>query len=134
MEDYLDRINKIAELENITISKLETIIGASKNVLHKPIKRKTDIQIKWIIKISENYPQYNIDWLLTGRGEMLINLKEEKKNNELGDLKEKYVSSMGIKTITIPIKKYEDMYEIILSQQRTIENLSKEGKKNADSA
>lgn len=31
----------------------------------------TDIQMKWIQKIVENYPKYNPDWLLTGKEPML---------------------------------------------------------------
>ncbi|HOI78817.1 MAG TPA: hypothetical protein PLI30_04340 [Petrimonas sp.] len=122
MEDYLDRINKIVELENITVSKLESIIGASKNVLHKPMKNKTDIQTKWLIKISENFPQYSLDWLLIGRGEMYRNQSED--------------SSMAedpVNGFKIAIKE-DRLLKIIESQQRTIENLSKGGGENAGSA
>ena len=70
MNSILDRIAQIANNENISIGKLERIIGASKGVLSRAIANKSDIQSKWIIKIVENYPQYSGDWLLTGSGEM----------------------------------------------------------------
>lgn len=71
MEDYIDRIGKIIELEGISPNKLETTVGTSKNVFAKPLKFKTDIQTKWIVKLSEKFPQYNFHWLITGEGEML---------------------------------------------------------------
>lgn len=129
MEDYLDRINKLIEIEDITVSKLETIIGASKNVLHKPLKNKTDIQTKWIIKISENYPRYNLNWLLTGQGEMLIN--RIKENQIVSEPEAVYkIHNKGDRLLRM----IESQQRTIESQQRTIENLTKGGGKGADSA
>lgn len=71
MASILDRINKIAENEAITITSLEKKIGASKGVLSRAIANKTDIQSKWIQIVVENYPLYSAEWLLTGSGDML---------------------------------------------------------------
>lgn len=76
MNTILDRISQIANNENISIGKLERVIGASKGVLSRAIANQSDIQSKWIISIVENYPQYSGDWLLTGNGSMI--LSEEK--------------------------------------------------------
>ncbi len=62
---------KIADNEVITVTSLEAKIGASKGVLSRSIANNTDIQVKWLVKIAENYPQYNPHWLLTGKGNML---------------------------------------------------------------
>lgn len=62
----LMRIKVIAENENITISELERVIGASKGVLSRAINNGTDIQAKWICAIVKRYPQYSAKWLLTG--------------------------------------------------------------------
>ena len=67
-----ERIRQLSENEEISISKIEKIIGASRGVLNKSIKNGTDIQSKWISKIVENFPQYNSLWLLTGKGTMLL--------------------------------------------------------------
>lgn len=123
MRDYLDRINKLVELENITVNRLETIIGASKNVLQKSIKNKTDIQTKWLIRIAENFPRYSLDWLLVGRGEMLVDENSKK-----------LTVSEPASVYKISNKKEDRLLDIIESQQRTIENLSKRGEKGVDSA
>lgn len=78
MNGVLERIKQITEKENITITSLEKKIGASKGVLSRAIANSTDIQSKWLIKIVENYPLYNTEWILTGQGSML---KSEEKDN-----------------------------------------------------
>ena len=83
METVLDRIAQIADKEQISIGKMERVIGASKGVLSRAISNKSDIQSKWISRIVENYPQYSGDWLLTGNGNpekeptSLVTIKEE---------------------------------------------------------
>jgi phage repressor protein C with HTH and peptisase S24 domain len=49
---------KVAEKENITINKLEGLLGASKGVLSRAVNNKTDVQAKWLLKLVENYPKY----------------------------------------------------------------------------
>ncbi|MGG5507933.1 MULTISPECIES: S24 family peptidase [unclassified Myroides] len=73
MYNILDAFIKIAENQGISITKLETQIGASKGVLSRAISKESDIQSKWIMSLVENYPQYNTEWILTGKGSMLKN-------------------------------------------------------------
>lgn len=71
MTNILKNIEKLTENEGISITFLEKKIKASKGVLSRAINKNTDIQAKWIKGIAENYPQYNIEWLITGEGPML---------------------------------------------------------------
>lgn len=71
MNNIIERISKIADNQGIKITNLEKEIGASKGVLSRALKNNTDIQSKWISNIVENYPNYNPEWLLTGKGSML---------------------------------------------------------------
>ncbi|GAQ15468.1 hypothetical protein MODO_3164 [Myroides odoratimimus] len=73
MYNILDAFIKIAENQGISITKLEQQIGASKGVLSRAIAKDSDIQSKWIMSLVENYPQYNTEWILTGKGAMLKN-------------------------------------------------------------
>ena len=63
----------MAETEGISISALEKSIGASKGVLSRALKHGTDIQVKWLNALVENYPNYSPEWILTGKGPMLRN-------------------------------------------------------------
>lgn len=71
MDNILEVFIKVSKNEGITITKLEQVIGASKGVLSRAIANNSDIQAKWLLKLVENYPHYNSEWLLTGRGSVL---------------------------------------------------------------
>lgn len=95
MELIVDRIKQIADNENIKITPFEESIGASKGVLSRAIKSRTDIQSKWVVSVVENYPRYRPEWLLTGKGSML---KQELKligNQKSAD------ANMGIQDIPL---------------------------------
>lgn len=71
MGSLLERIAYIAEIEGISIGKLERTIGASKGVISRAIQNKTDIQAKWITAIVENYQRFSPTWLISGKGSIL---------------------------------------------------------------
>jgi len=91
MGKILTVFSAIAENEGISLSALEKSIGASKGVLSRALKHGTDIQVKWLISLVENYPEYNPAWILTGKGPMLKHgekpdlhhMKEEEETYEL---------------------------------------------------
>lgn len=91
MSEILNRIEKIAKGEGITIGALERTIGASKGVLSRAISNNTDIQSKWIQLIVENYPHYSCEWLMTGREPMI-----RKENKELNIAKISYDPTIGV--------------------------------------
>lgn len=72
----------------------------TKNYLHS----KSGIQSDMLTQISENYPQLNMNWLLTGKGEMLLaqsdNLTENKSNlAKQSEEKDRLFSTKEIKQI-----------------------------------
>lgn len=81
MSNLLERISQLADYAHITITGLERQIGASKGVLSRAIQNNTDIQAKWVCKIVENYPQFSSNWLLTGEGNMLNEVKSNIQPN-----------------------------------------------------
>ncbi|HUH46596.1 MAG TPA: hypothetical protein VLZ54_05535 [Arenibacter sp.] len=94
MNRILTIFSAIARNETISISALEKEIGASKGVLSRALKNNTDIQVKWLLSLVENYPQYNAEWILTGKGPMLRNsntngMDELKEGGEEYQLREK---------------------------------------------
>lgn len=73
MKKFFERLTEIAKNEGINITTLEQRIGASQGVLSRAKRNSTTISSEWIIKILENYPKYNANWLLIGKGEMIEN-------------------------------------------------------------
>ena len=69
--DFWDRLRLIIDTQRVSINKFEDSIGASRGVVAKMLRLKTDISSKWIVAIKEKYPQYSLDWLMIGKGEML---------------------------------------------------------------
>ena len=72
MSEIVKRIEQFAKNQDITISEIERKISASKGVLYKAVKNNTDISAKWIGVLVENYPILSANYILTGKGEMLL--------------------------------------------------------------
>ncbi|MBF0576634.1 helix-turn-helix transcriptional regulator [Dysgonomonas sp. GY617] len=83
----VERLEQFVEYLRISIRAFELKIGASNGLIRKAITNKSDIQSKWITNIVDNYPQLNITWLLTGKGNMLNESDKEQHTNESNNLK-----------------------------------------------
>lgn len=67
----ISRIAKFIDSLRISIRAFEQQINASNGLIRKAIANNTDIQSKWLSSIAENYPQLDMNWLLTGEGSMI---------------------------------------------------------------
>ncbi|WP_455670485.1 S24 family peptidase [Phocaeicola faecalis] len=67
----IERIEQFIKNQKISVRSFEQKILASDGMIRRAINNKTDIQSKWLVIIAENYPQLNLDWLITGKGTML---------------------------------------------------------------
>jgi len=63
-----DRIKTYCKAENITVSAFEKAIGASNGYVNN-ISRS--IGLDYLNALIEKYSNLNIEWLLTGKGDML---------------------------------------------------------------
>jgi hypothetical protein len=91
----IQRLNEFIESLGLSTRAFEIKISASNGLIRKAITNNTDIQSKWLTNIIDNYPQLNIIWLLTGRGNMINeNIDNHEKNEKasLDLLEEKNVS------------------------------------------
>ena len=95
MESILDRVKKIIELKNISISRLEAEIGMSNSSLRKTLKKGKGMNTDTLEKILMKFPDVNPQWLILGEGEMLlsplkINYTPGIMNLTLNEYREKY--------------------------------------------
>lgn len=67
------RINVFCSYLDISVNKFETILGVGVGSISKTISTGKAIGGKVLKKIILTYPNLNIDWLFTGRGQMLWN-------------------------------------------------------------
>jgi len=116
----IDRIKQIIENEGISTRAFEIKISASNGLIRKAIANNSDIQSKWILPIVDNFPQYSIEWLITGKGEMLKSEPYDDSNNHDTD------NCVNNKKAYYQIDdKEKQLIEILSSQQRVIETQSK---------
>lgn len=83
-----DRFFKYAHYKKLNISQLERECGFSKGYLGKQKLQGSDMGTKKIAAIKAICPDLNLDWLVTGLGEMMVRgemaskmLMEELKKN-----------------------------------------------------
>lgn len=78
----IERLEEFIKNQCISVRSFEQTISASDGMIRRAINNKTDIQSKWLSKIADNYPQLNLNWLITGKGSMIIST-QNKDSNEL---------------------------------------------------
>ena len=71
METIIGRIKKIIENENVSVRVFEEKIGTSQGVINKSINANADIKGSLLNRIVEIYPHYNLEWIITGNGDMI---------------------------------------------------------------
>jgi hypothetical protein len=93
----IERLFEYIEFKGIKPKPFEEQIGLSNGYLGKQLKRKADLGEGIFIKIIENCPEINPQWLLIGNGSMLINgtsfteikADDRQKDQEIERLKDK---------------------------------------------
>lgn len=84
------RIRKIMEYSRLGQQGFSDQVGLSKSVISKVVREKANAGMKVVFQVLDAFPEVNADWLIRGRGEMIISKK--KQNN--GDSLEKEVENL----------------------------------------
>jgi hypothetical protein len=83
----IERISEYLNFKMICPHKFEQTLHISNGYFQKQLRNKGSIGSDILIKISENYPDLNMLWILTGEGSMLkfpakiIEISENEKYN-----------------------------------------------------
>lgn len=77
MNSFIDRIQYFMQQRGINNNQMTVAAGLSVGLIGRAIKSKSSLTSDSIEKILHAYPELNPNWLLTGRGEMIININEE---------------------------------------------------------
>jgi len=94
MKTAKDRLIQFIDSQNVTKDDF-----ARKNSLaNSTFSNQSDITTAKLLNIFKNYPELNMDWVVTGRGKMILGVESESENvlNEPGrnygveDWREKY--------------------------------------------
>ena len=72
------RIQNLIDHYELNVSSFSKSIGLTGNVtIYKIVKGESAPSFATLLKIKESYPEVNIDWILTGEGNMLIDNKKD---------------------------------------------------------
>lgn len=125
----IERIAQFIDKLSISVSVFEKNIGASEGVIRRAIKNNSDIQSKWIVNISDKYPNLNPDWLLTGKGEMLRKEESDPKDHvpEVGNMVSLEEYKAQVKATTRLEIELEQCQEQIKVLEKTINQLKSTG-------
>lgn len=67
-----ERLRQIIEYYNISVNAFSVKNGINESTIRKILTENTSIRSDNLAKIAENFPEINLDWLITGRGEMIF--------------------------------------------------------------
>lgn len=76
----VDRILEILKDTGLSARQFEISIGKTSGYLNSLVKRGSSPSINVISKIIEVYPQYNGEWIISGRGSMIHKEKDNPLN------------------------------------------------------
>ena len=74
------RVREFLEFKNEKISVMQKKTGIDRSQINRSFNQHTDFGASSLSKISDAYPELSIQWVLTGKGEMLIG--EDLSHNE----------------------------------------------------
>lgn len=77
------RLLQFIEYKCYSIREFERKISTSNGTIGRYLSKDTDIQAGILSKIADIFPELNLDWLITGRGSMLID--RSPSNSIIGD-------------------------------------------------
>lgn len=72
-----ERLKQLIDYYNISTNLFSQKIGVSEGTIRKILTQNTTIRSDTLEKISQNFAEINMDWLITGRGEMLLENSQE---------------------------------------------------------
>lgn len=80
-----ERLKQLIDYYGISTNLFSQKIGVSEGAIRKILTQNTTIRSDTLEKISQNFTEINMDWLITGRGEMLLKNLQEVGSSESSD-------------------------------------------------
>lgn len=83
MTSIKDRFQQIADYKKVSIRKLEQLFSLNRGNISNISDKNRAIGSDKLSKICENMPEISIEWLLTGKGEMLKDKIPDKQKEDI---------------------------------------------------
>ena len=72
-----ERLNWFLENQNLTASKLADKLGIQKSSISHIMSGRNKPSFDFLLRLKEAFPEINLDWFVTGKGEAFENNKQE---------------------------------------------------------
>lgn len=120
------RLKAFLEYKNLSIRKFEQIIDITNGRISTVLKNNTDFGVSVLYKISYNFPELNIVWLITGENKMINGNEINAKFVNNDNVKELSITTEQIKRLESTEKEILLLKEMIQSQSKTVVSQSKQ--------
>jgi len=67
-----DRLNELIEKKNLTATKFATLIDANPSAISHLLKGRNKPGYDLLVNIAKAFPDVSMEWLLTGKGNMIV--------------------------------------------------------------
>lgn len=89
MKEFNERLQQIIDSLGISVNRFSKEICANESTIRKILLENTSMTSGNLRKIANKYPEFNIDWLVTGRGSMYYDtLESNQYTAERGDIQQ----------------------------------------------
>jgi len=82
-----ERLKKYIEFKRTNIRAFEVYSGLKNGTVYRVIKNNTTLNGESISSIAENWKDLNLNWLMTGVGEMLLNISGDAQKQDGENIK-----------------------------------------------
>lgn len=69
--ELIERIEQIIKYKQLSVSGFEKKISASDGVIRRAIRNKSDIYSRFLVEITDKFPDVSAEWLLREEGEII---------------------------------------------------------------
>lgn len=117
-----DRINQLLAYEGISARIFDEKVSKSDGYFRNQFRKKGGIGSEVLEKIHENFPHWNLYWIITGKGEMVL-----KNNMDLSDVLHKIENPEEVQMMIEVAEKENDLLKkLLLVKEDLINQLKKE--------
>lgn len=121
----IDRLNHYLESKQITAYAFEKACGVGNGYLGKQAKGKGTVGSDILEKISEQYPDLNLVWLITGKGKMIILPSKDKDSEPVMEVKEEEAVYQARHKLITLLKEQLQMLESSLPAENPLKKTRK---------
>lgn len=120
----IDRFDKYMEYRGLSDNKVASHLGLSNGVIGKSRQPGRDLSDRVVEKIENFYKDLNIDWLITGDGDMI---KITGNNNVVGEnhVNDNAALLKALEELAEHRKQIDKLLNIIEDQRKEIQSLRK---------